>query len=159
MTEFERELVRSFNTSFERSRIDGIAYRIKQHRFSSQALDILVDSLNPDYYLGIECKSVSTKKGASALYFTQHFSTDKNGTHQIERIDEFLKKSGRTGFLAVELRRGAGKSRKAYIIKWSELKRRYDDDSVGFTVDELIEFPQISREGTNYVIDPRLWRC
>lgn len=158
MTEFERELVKSFNTSFERDQIDGIAYRIKQHRFSSQTLDILVDSLNPDYYLGIECKSVSTKKGANALYFTQHFSTDKNGIHQIERIDEFLKKSGRTGFLVIELRRGTGKPREAYILKWSELEKRYDDDSVGFTMDELMELPQISRDGTDYVIDPQLWR-
>ncbi len=158
MTEFERELAKSFNISFERNQIDGIAYRIKQHRFSSQALDVLVDSLNPDYYLGIECKSVSTKKGASALYFTQHFSTDKNGAHQIERIDEFLKKSGRTGFLAIELRKGVGRPREAYIIKWHELKKRYDDDSVGFTVDELMELPQIDRDGANYVIDPRLWR-
>ena len=83
MTEFERVLVQSFNEYFDETGIKGVAHRLKQHRFTPQFLDVLVDSLDPDYYMGIECKSISVDKGAKALYFTQHFTTDKNGSHQI----------------------------------------------------------------------------
>ncbi|MDD3318026.1 MAG: hypothetical protein PHY07_11240, partial [Methanosarcina sp.] len=123
MTDFERMLVNSFNTYIEEKGIRAISYRLKQHRFTPQFLDVLVDSLNPDLYLGIECKSISVDKGANALYFSQHFTVDKNGVHQIERISDYLNKSGRRGFLAVELRMGAGYSREAYMIPWDELEK------------------------------------
>ncbi|MCS3923787.1 hypothetical protein [Methanosalsum natronophilum] len=159
MTTFERDLVQSFNHFFEKSSIKGIAYRMKQHRFTHQYLDILVDSLNPDYYIGIECKSISVQKGANALYFTQHFTKDKNGVHQIERISKFLKMSGRMGFLAIELRLGAGKSRKAYAIPWNILAEKFNsDDVIKLSVPEIEEFPVIKRCEGNYIIDPVGWR-
>jgi hypothetical protein len=108
-------LVNSFNAYIEEKGIRAISYRLKQHRFTPQFLDVLVDSLNPDLYLGIECKSISVDKGANALYFSQHFTVDKKGIHQIERISEYLNKSGRLGFLAVELRLGTRKRREAYM--------------------------------------------
>jgi len=153
MTDFERQLVKSFNRFFEKGGVCGTAYRLKQHRFASQIVDVLVDSPHRDFYLGIECKSVSTEKGAMALYFTQHF-----GAGQILRIDDFLKKSGRKGILAVELRRGSGKSREAHILKWAELRKRYAKGSVGFTVEEIVHSPEIRREGAHYVIEPKVWR-
>lgn len=152
MTKFENEIVRSFNNFFEQNKIDAIAYRIKQHRFSSQVLDVLVDSLHDGYYLGIECKSIATKTGS--LYFTQHFGLD-----QIERIDEFLRRSGRKGLLAVELRYGKGLPVRAHIIKWADLKKRYlAAGGVGFTVEEILRFPQIKRVSRSYVIDTQLWK-
>ncbi|ADI74874.1 conserved hypothetical protein [Methanohalobium evestigatum Z-7303] len=157
MTEFERVLVQSFNTFFEQNGIKGIAHRLKQHRFAQQFLDVLVDSLDPDYYLGIECKSISVDKGANALYFTQHFTTDKNDMHQINRISDFLNKSGRTGFLAVELRMGSGCSRKAHIIPWTELVERFHNGESKYTVSEIQAFPEIERDGSGYVIDPKKW--
>jgi len=153
MTDFEREIVKSFNQFFKQGGVEGIAHRLKQHRFTSQMLDVLVDSPHKSFYLGIECKSVSTEKGAAALYFTQHF-----GTGQILRIDEFLKKSGRRGILAVELRRGSGKSREAHIINWTELRKRYAKGLVGFTVNEIVQFPEIRRKGGRYIIVPEAWR-
>jgi len=113
MTDFERILVKSFNNSFKETETLSLAYRLKQSIFASQWLDILVDSANPDLYMGIECKSISVEKGATALYFKQHFTVDKKGVHQVERISEFLRQSGRKGFLAVELRLGGGLSRQA----------------------------------------------
>lgn len=159
MTEFERVLVQSFNTYFEDNNSRGIAYRLKQHRFTSQFLDVLVDSLDPDYYMGIECKSISVDKGARALYFTQHFTTDKNGVHQIERISDFLLKSGRNGFLAVELKMGVGRSREAYMIPWTELCRKYEEEStLKITVEEIQQYPRIEREANRYRIDPVGWK-
>ncbi len=157
MTEFERVLVRSFNTFIEEKGIRAISYRLKQHRFTPQFLDVLVDSLNPDYYLGIECKSISVEKGANALYFSQHFTVDKNGAHQIQRISDYLNKSGRRGYLAVELRFGAGKGREAYMIPWEVLKKRFLGEELKLTVQEIQEFPEIKREGKNYRIEPGKW--
>ena len=158
MTEFERVMVQSFNRYFNQNSIKAIAYRLKQHRFTPQFLDVLVDSLNPDYYIGIECKSISVDKGANALYFTQHFTVDKRGVHQIDRISDFLKNSGRNGFLAVELRMGIGRARKAHIIPWEEIKSRFHDkDSVKYTVAEIQSFPEIERKGEHYIIDPVRW--
>ena len=159
MTEFERVLVQSFNAYFEKTGIKGISHRLKQHRFTPQFLDVLVDSLHPDYYLGIECKSISVDKGANALYFTQHFTVDKNGAHQIVRISDFLKKSGRTGFLAVELRMGVGHARKAHIIPWIELERLYHTDGIlKITVDDIQKHPEMERDGAKYIIDPARWK-
>ncbi|MGB9930039.1 MAG: hypothetical protein ACPK85_16860 [Methanosarcina sp.] len=158
MTEFERLLVNSFNTYIQEKGIRAISYRLKQHRFTPQFLDVLVDSLNPDLYLGIECKSISVEKGANALYFTQHFTMDKKGVHQIERISNYLNKSGRRGFLAVELRLGAGCSREAYMIPWEELKEKYLSEDLKLTVKEIRTFPEIKRDGKDYKVDPEEWQ-
>ncbi len=150
MTDFERSLVKSFNRFFESRKIRGIAYRRKQHRFSSQFVDILVDSFNPDFYLAIENKSLKTSS-ADKLYFSQHFSKTDEG-HQVERIDDFVHRSGRKGFLAVELRRGTGRPRKAYMIPWNEVMERFENGGKGFSVEEIKDFPEIKRNSTNYKI-------
>jgi len=157
MTEFERLLVNSFNTYIEEKGIRAISYRLKQHRFTPQFLDVLVDSLNPDLYLGIECKSISVDKGANALYFSQHFTVDKRGSHQIERISDYLNKSGRRGFLAVELRMGTGHDREAYMVPWEKLKKKYLTQNLKLTLEEIRSFPEIRRDGKNYRIDPGEW--
>lgn len=157
MTEFERQLVQSFNSFFQENGIKGIAFRLKQHRFTHQYLDVIVDSLNPDYYLGIECKSISTDKGAKSLYFTQHFTTDKQGAHQVDRMSDYLNRSGRKGFLAVELRPGSGRERTAYAIPWKVVASRFDKKENGFKVDEIMGFPQIERAGSLYKIDTGKW--
>lgn len=160
MTEFERALVQSFNYFFKKNNINGIAHRIKQHRFTHQFLDILVDSLNPDYYLGIECKSISVEKNAKALYFSQHFTVDKNGIHQISRISDFLKLSGRTGFLAVELRMGIGHNREAYIVPWTVLDTLYNDKcEKKLSIFDLQQYAIIERKGDTYLINPKNWKA
>ncbi|MCJ7450493.1 MAG: hypothetical protein MUP58_02025 [Candidatus Nanohaloarchaeota archaeon QJJ-9] len=151
MTDFERELVKAFNRFFEENHIDGIAYRRKQHRFSSQFCDLLVDSDHPDYYMAIENKSLKTSKN-NTLYFSQHFS-EANDKHQVERITDFVEKSGRKGFLAVELRRGRGKSRKAFLVPWKVVDRKYETEAVGLPIEKIKEFPEIKRNGENYNIE------
>lgn len=114
MSDFERDIVKCFNEYFERTGAKGYAYRLKQSRFITQYVDVLSDSLDPRYYLAIECKSLKGKK----LYFTQHFHEDKDGVHQVDAISEFIHKTGRQGFLAVEFRAGAGKPKEAYLLPW-----------------------------------------
>lgn len=129
MKDFERTLVKSFNESFTESNTPALGTGSSSQglRLSSS---MYVDCLNPDLYLGIECKSISVEKGASALYFKQHFTTDKKGIQQIERISEFLRQTGRRGFLTVELRMGAGHSKEAYLIPWGVVEKQYREKVV-----------------------------
>ncbi|WP_243684341.1 hypothetical protein [Methanosarcina barkeri] len=157
MTEFEHMLVNSFNTYIEENGIRAISYRLKQHRFTPQFLDVLVDSLNPDLYLGIECKSISVDKGANALYFSQHFTVDKNGIHQIERISNYLNKSGRRGFLAVELRLGTGHGREAYMIPWNELKKNTLIKISNLRYRRFGVSQKSKEKEKNYRVDPMEW--
>jgi hypothetical protein len=155
MNNFESTLVKSFNAFFEKNNIKGFAHRLKQSRFTGQLVDVLVDSLNPDYYLAVECKSIDASR-FNAIYFTQHFSVDRKGVHQILRITDFLQRSGRKGFLAVELRYGSGRAKKAYMIPWEHVVTRFNE-GVGFTVDEIRGFPWIARRAGLYEIDPASW--
>ena len=150
MTDFERALVNSFNAFFEDEEIDGIAHRKKQHRFSSQLCDVLVDSEHEMFYLAIENKSVKTSS-TNKLYFSQHFSQSKGG-HQVERISDFVDRSGRTGFLAVELKRGRGRARKAYMVPWTAVREAYNQGEAGIHIDDIQDYPEILRDSEDYSV-------
>ncbi|MHC1593604.1 MAG: hypothetical protein ACXQT1_05960 [Methermicoccaceae archaeon] len=143
MSDFERKLVNVLNAAFRGANKRAIAHRMKQSRFTSQVVDVLVDSLDPECYLAIECKSISLEKGAKALYFSQHFTVDSHGVHQLTHMREYLGLSGRRGILAVELRRGAGKRKEAYFIPWCTVIRKFDSKEVGFSVGEIERYPAI----------------
>ncbi|MFB6245599.1 MAG: hypothetical protein ABEJ03_04620 [Candidatus Nanohaloarchaea archaeon] len=150
MTDFERELVNAFNRFFDEEDIDGIAHRKKQHRFSSQLCDVLVDSPHDMFYLAIENKSIKTSS-TNKLYFSQHFSVSDNG-HQVKRISDFLDRSGRRGFLAVELKRGVGRPRRAFMVPWDDLRAVYRNDESGMSLEKIREYPEILRESTSYSV-------
>lgn len=150
MTDFERELVKAFNRFFDQEEIDGIAHRKKQHRFSSQLCDVLVDSPHEMFYMAIENKSVKVDS-TNKLYFSQHFSVSDDG-HQVDRISDFLDRSGRQGYLAVELKRGRGRSRKAYMVPWGFIRERFEGDQAGVHLDEMDQFPEIMRSSEDYSI-------
>jgi hypothetical protein len=150
MVDFEWALAGALNEMFESRGIAAIAYRLKQSRYTSQGMDILVDSIDPRYYLAIECKSLDARV-ASALYFSQHFGS-RQGGHQIIRESEFLRRSGRKGLLAIELRRGPGKPRSAHLIPWKELLERFNSGIVGFEIEEIESHGSIQRNEGKYVI-------
>lgn len=131
MSDFEREIVRCLNRFFKTHHVQGFAYREKQHKVTSRYGDVLADSLNPSYYLSIECTSIIDKK----LYFSQHFHQDKNLVHRVDAISDFLAKSGRVGFLAVEFRQGPGKAGEAFLIPWPVVVRHFKENK-GITIDD-----------------------
>lgn len=92
-------------------------------------------------------------KGASALYFSQHFTVDKRGIHQIERISDYLNSTGRRGFLAVELRKGVGHGREAYMIPWDDIEKWYLSQNLKITLDEIRAYPEMKRAGALYMVD------
>ena len=150
MSDFEWALTNALNTFFEKENLSAIAYRLKQSRFASQLVDILVDSGTPEYYLAIECKSLDARKTKS-LYFKQHFSS-AGGGHQITRETEFIIRSGRIGILAVELRQGAGIARTAHFVPWGYVREIFDSGRPGLTVEEIRANPALERKGGAYEI-------
>ena len=148
MSDFEREIVHCLNRFFKTHHIQGFAYRLKQHKFTSQYVDVLVDSLNPSYYLSIECKSIIDKK----LYFSQHFHADKNNVHQVDAISDFLAKTGRIGFLAVEFRQGPGKTSEAFLIPWATVVSHFKENK-GITIDDARAGIALSRSKGGYVLE------
>ncbi len=147
MNDFEREMVACLNRFFEAGKRQGFAYRLKQSKWSSQYVDVLVDSLDPRYYCAIECKSIHGKK----LYFSQHFHVDRNHLHQVESISAFLSRTGRRGYLAIEFRFGSGRTREAYLIPWDALVRFYRT-APGIGIDEFRGFITLSRTPEGYTL-------
>ena len=148
MSDFERDIVHCLNRYFATHHRQGFAYRLKQHKFSTQYVDVLVDSLDPRYYLAVECKSISGKK----LYFTQHFHVDRKKIHQVDAISEFLSRTGRTGFLAVEFRFGAGTPKEAYLVPW-DLVRQHFAKNEGISLDHCRAAIVLSRSGEEYTLE------
>jgi hypothetical protein len=151
MPDFEWELVAALNRFFEVCEIRGVAYRLKQSRYTPQVVDLLVDSPFSRYYMAIECKSIDARK-AKTLYFTQHFSL-AGGVHQIERADQFIESSGRRGVLAVELRRGPGKNKTAHLVPWETVIDRFRSESPGLSVEMIEALPALERKNGSYRIE------
>lgn len=151
MPDFEWELVAAINHFFEAAGIRGLAYRLKQSRYTPQVVDLLVDSPHPCYYMAIECKSLDARK-AKTLYYSQHFSI-AGGVHQIERIDQFIERSGRQGILAVELRRGPGKAKTAHLVPWRRVMASYRSKRPGISVEEIEALPAPERKNGTYRIE------
>ncbi len=150
MGDFEWALTSALNSFFAKEGVQAIAYRLKQSRFASQLVDILVDSKIPEYYLAIECKSLDARK-ARALYFKQHFSSAA-GAHQLARETEFIIRSGRQGILAVELRHGVGRPRTAHLVPWGQIFQSYEEGKTGITLREIEINPPLERRGGSYEI-------
>jgi Holliday junction resolvase len=148
MSDFEREIVHCLNRYFKKHHIQGFAYRLKQHKFTSQYVDVLVDSLSPSYYLSIECKSIIDKK----LYFSQHFHADKNNVHQVDAISDFLSKTGRTGYLAIEFRHGPGKANEAFLVPWATVIEHFRNNR-GITVEDAKYGIALGRTRDGYCIE------
>jgi Holliday junction resolvase len=148
MGDFERDIVHCVNAFFEGHALQGFAYRLKQHKYSTQYVDVLVDSLDPRYYCAIECKSLKGKK----IYFTQHFHEDKCGVHQVDAITEFLRRTGRRGYLAVEFRGGSGRKNEAYLMPWETLLTYWGSEA-GISVEDFAACIPLERQSDAYVIN------
>ncbi|MBN2733549.1 MAG: Holliday junction resolvase [Methanomicrobiaceae archaeon] len=145
MSDFERDIVHCLNNFFADQNLKGYAYRLKQSKYNTQYVDVLVDSLDPRYYLTIECKSIKGKK----IYFSQHFHEDKYNVHQIDAIWDFIKKTGRRGFLAVEFRGGKGSCNRAFLMSWPDIMK-LREESAGISVDDFCEGIELERSSGGY---------
>ncbi|HJJ29837.1 MAG TPA: Holliday junction resolvase [Methanocorpusculum sp.] len=145
--DFEREMVICMNRYFTENKMKGFAYRLKQSHFNTQYVDIIVDSLNPTYYLAIECKSLNGNR----LYFTSNFHKDKEGVHQIDNISGFVRYTGRCGYLAVEFR-GQGRKNEAYLMPWTKVLEFFET-SKGISIDEFRKCTPLERSAGGYRLE------
>jgi len=133
--DFEWTMVQALNAFFKSGSRTGKAYRLKQTRYQSQFLDILVDSKDTRHYCGIECKSINAVK-YKKLYWATYFSM-AGGIHQLDRISKFLQETGRKGFLAVELRNGPGHKREAYLLPFTWVYDQFKSGMNGLSVEDV----------------------
>lgn len=149
---FERSLVSALNVMYIDYDIDAIAYRRWAPPRVEQEMDIVSDSVEGKYYFAVECKSVDGRK-TDTLYWTQHFSSTPAG-HQIDRECSWLRMTGRTGYLAVEIRSGSGSAREAYLYPYQQLARIKKSTALGISLDRIRSGVRLGRVGTQYTIDP-----
>jgi hypothetical protein len=147
---FEYELTLALNRCFKEKEIAAIAYRKFNFRFVKQGFDILVDCRGIEYYLAIECKSL-TLPGKEGVYFSC-CSKDTKGKNQIETEDEFLQLSGRAGILAVELKRTESKAKEVHLIAWPQVWHDYADGEACICLDTILEAPLVEWEHGGYKI-------
>jgi len=148
--DFEYTLNKGLNSYFSEKGIRALAYRQYKQTFTPQKIDILVDSPNLNYYLGIECKSVKDTTSGQSFYF-KTFSTHK-GVPQLESEHYFLFNSGRNGLIALEVRTFDGRNTKAYILPFEYVFNKYKLNYPGINFNELKSFPEILKKHGQYII-------
>lgn len=140
---FEGKIVKILNGHYVKNGIRAEAHRIKQSRYGGQKIDVISDSKNRKYYLGIECKSVNGEENNN-LYFTQHFTTDRGGEHQVLRLSRYIYNSGRLGILAVEIRTEGQKHNRVYFVPFGDVIERYKAHEKGLPFEWIEEYPRLS---------------
>jgi hypothetical protein len=48
---------------------------------------------------------------------------------------------------------GVGHGRQAYLIPWDDVEKRYLDQNLKITIDEIRSFPETKRAGALYSVD------
>jgi hypothetical protein len=123
----------------------GFAYRLKQSRWNTQFIDVLVDSRSPGFYLAIECKSIDPKK-TKKFYFSswQRIS----GRNQVETISDFVNKTQRFGIMAAEIRQGRGPfPNDIFLIPWSHVEYAFETGKKSIDPADLPgKYPQLKKE-------------
>ncbi len=147
MSDFDREIVRCLNRFFAQNRIPGFACRPRQFTSAGRTMDVLSDSPDPVYNLAIDCRSIIGRK----LYFSQHFHPDRNGIHPVDAITDFLARTGRTGFLAIEFRQGSEKAGKAFLIPWAVVAGQFRQNP-GISIDDAGAYIALERSKDGYVL-------
>lgn len=141
-------MVNCLNRFFKTKQIQGFAFRLKPQKTVSPCADVLVDSPHPAYNLSIECKSIIDKK----LYFSQHFHSNKQSVHPVEAIEDYLVKTGRTGYLAIEFRQEPGKESEAFLIPWVTVVEHYRNNQ-GITIDDARNCTELGRSKDGYILE------
>jgi len=130
----ESTLVSSLNAHFNSKRICAIAYRLKQSRFAGQYTDINIDSRDDKWYLAIEVKM---KRGKHALNFNSDFTTDIEGVHQLTRLIEYAKVSGRRAIIYLYCRMGQGKDVLKYTFDAKYIYALYKNGAKSLKANEF----------------------
>lgn len=143
---FEPKIANQINDFFTATEQLGKAIRLRQAHFGEyQDVDILVLSSQSRYRMAIECKSV-LEPSSDKIYFSSHFTIDKQKEHQVSRITKFCVDSGLYGVLAVELRSGVSRrANEVHLIPWRIINKLFLDGEKGISYDIVREWPRFKR--------------
>lgn len=128
MTAFMNEYMDSYGYS-------GIAYMHPEDPNITQKIDIIVDALDGDIFLGVECKSIHEEAHPNGkIPFEKLFHVNKNGLSQVERQHMYLKSSGRYGIIAFELR----VMNEVFLVPHRFVLDKWQNDDKFITFEEII---------------------
>ena len=99
-----------------------------------QELDILLDSSDDEFYIGLEAKSRDCESSAAGLYFS------KLNPDQFLGQEEYREKSGRKVAVAVELRNCCEKGDCGFLLPLDLFLNKIRDDATKISWDEVREF-------------------
>lgn len=159
----ENEITKALNLFYYSNHIKAYAYRFPQSERKmqkgtpNQPCDILSDSLDRRFYLAIEAKSMDISDRNQNLNFKSRF-TCTNNIHQLEHESFFCELTGRTGWLVIELRRGAGKPRKCHVIDLNSACYKHKAGEKSLKLAEILDSPEINRVGGKYVVEEELFK-
>ena len=136
-TSFELQLLKALNGRIAADGVDALALRWPLSKFAHQPIDIIVDSEDMNHYLAIECKSIK-RANKAGLYLSSHFSQKVRGD-QFKAETEYIQRSGRRGFCAVELWSSAGNT--CHIIPWDGLIQVFGEGRPGLSLIDIMDFP------------------
>lgn len=155
---FERDLVHGFNALLGE---EGKAWRRRQHEHTSQLWDVMASRKisfrkgTVPQTIAIEAKSRDLQDKTKKIYWSQGFD---NGD-QLENFAEFCHRTGIKGFIAVEHRRGRGRSMDAYLIQLERVLHWMKEDGMkGIPMEEeelLSKHNKHRVEKLRRVSDPR----
>jgi hypothetical protein len=144
---FESNLVQSLKNYFNTHSIPADVRRFPMLRWTSQPCDLIFDSPVAGHY-GFECKSTSSNK----LWFTAHFHVRQDGTHQVNALDDYFIQSGRTAFLAVELKK-KGNVNRCCFVPWWRVIYAYQSGKKSLKESEMTSDCVCLRHGKYYHLD------
>lgn len=114
----------------------------------NQEMDILVDSSDPEYFVGLEAKS---RNGESRLGF--YFSSDLD-IEQIEGGIEYAEKSGRDYVIAVEVRNyeNSDADKTAWLVSPELFVLSYENDEKKVSWEQIDQYGYCIGEDRDYAI-------
>lgn len=110
----------------ELKEIGFLAERVPQTKYGDQFIDVKLTCKTSDYHSAFECKTKKIKGKTAKMYFSEY----RFKQEQVDRIDNYLDRTRRNGYLALGFRRGRGKSVLQYIIPWPKFKEWWQDEDV-----------------------------
>ena len=147
-TTFELQLLKALTNRIAADGVEAVALRWPLTKWAHQPIDIIVDSEDIDYYLAIECKSIK-RSNKNGLYFSGQFTQKAFSDQFIEEAD-YITRSGRRGFCAVEIWGSAGNT--CHVIPWGDLWAIYAGGFPGLTPSQIAEYPGPERKNGGYFI-------
>jgi hypothetical protein len=70
----------------------------------------------------------------------------------VDAITDFLAKTGRRGFLAIEFRSGPGKASEAFLIPWAVVVNHFRENK-GISIDDARTCIALTKSKDGYVLD------